>query len=105
MATKTNQKAIRETKSKTAGYPNGGSFDTSAASSYPIDINPAETIQHILLPIVNTGVDLELTTTGGDVLTIPVETKSSIDSYAVDRAVIKNPTDATKRVAGGWAGE
>jgi len=104
MATKTNQKAIRETKSKTAGYPNGGSFDTSATASYPITIDPAETVQQVLLPIVGGEVDVEVTTTDGDVVTIPVDGKAAIDSYSAEKVVIYDG-GTTPRVAGGWAGE
>lgn len=83
-------------------YPSGASFDKT---TYPISLSPSETIHVIELSIVNTEVDVEISTTGGDTVTIPVDTKSSITSYKADSVTIKNPNDATKRTAGGWAGE
>ncbi|GAB3315239.1 hypothetical protein [Haloplanus salinarum] len=98
-----NERAVTvSTSVQTDTYDRGGDFDTS---TYPITIDPAETIQQVLLSIVNTEVDVEITTEDGDVVTIPVDSKSTIDSYSADEVAIQNPTDATQRVAGGWAGE
>jgi hypothetical protein len=84
------------------GYENGASFDSA---SYPITFDPQETIREILLSSVPTAVDVEITTISGDVITLPVDTKSSIDSFETDSFEIKNPTDGTKATAGAWAGE
>ncbi|MFB6255259.1 MAG: hypothetical protein ABEH58_00790 [Haloplanus sp.] len=101
-----NERAVTvATNVQTDTYDRGADFSASSASGYPIDLNPDETIQQVLLSIVKTEVDVEITTVDGNVVTIPVDTKSVIDSYSAESVSIKNPNDATKRVAGGWAGE
>jgi len=98
-----NERAVTvSTSVQTDTYDRGDDFDGTA---YPYTLDPEETIQQVLLSIVKTEVDIEITTTDGDIVTIPVNSKSSIDSYSADKVEIKNPNDATKRVAGGWAGE
>jgi hypothetical protein len=98
-----NERAVTvSTNVQTDTYDRGADFDTS---TYPITLDPDETIQQVLLSIVNTEVDVEITTTDGDVVTIPVDTKTTLDSYEAEKVVVKDPVDATKRTAGGWAGE
>jgi hypothetical protein len=99
-----NERAVSvSTSVKTDTYDRGDDFDT-AADGYPIDLSPAETIQHLLLSIVGGEVDVELTTTEGDIVTIPVDGKASIDSYSVESVSISDP-GSSPRIAGGWAGE
>lgn len=98
-----NERAVTvSTSVQTDTFDRGESFD---GSSYPYTFDPAETIQQILLSVVNTEVDVEITTTEGDVVTIPVNSKSTIDSYSAESVSIQNPDDATARTAGAWAGE
>jgi hypothetical protein len=100
-----NERAVSvSTSVKTDTYDRGGSFDTSGSDSYPIQIDPAETVQHVLLPIVGGEVGVEITTTDGDTVTIPVDGKATIDSYSAESVTIKDG-GTTPRVAGGWAGE
>jgi len=100
-----NERAVSVTTSvQTDTYDRGASFDTADGASYPIELNPDETIQHVLMSIVGGEVDVEVTTTDGDVVTIPVDGKATIDSYSAESVAIQDG-GSTPRVAGGWAGE
>jgi hypothetical protein len=100
-----NERAVTvSTSVQTDTYDRGGEFDTGAGDSYPITIDPAETVQHVLLSIVEGEIDVEINTTDGDVVTIPVDGKSTIDSYSAESVTIRDG-GTTPRVAGGWAGE
>jgi len=100
-----NERAVTvSTSVQTDTYDRGASFDTDDAESYPIELNPDETIQHVLLSIVGGEVDVEVTTTDGSVVTIPIDGKATIDSYSAEQVVIRDG-GTTPRVAGGWAGE
>jgi len=83
-------------------FRNGEDFDTT---TYPLTIDPVPTVQQILLSIVEGEIELDVTTTDGDVVTIPVDSKSVIDSYFVEEFTLRDPSGTTPRVAGGWAGE
>lgn len=99
-----NERAVSVTTSvQTDTYDRGGEFDTET-DGYPVNLSPAETIQHLLLSIVEGEVNVELTTVDGDIVTIPVDGKSTIDSYSVESVSISDPGTAP-RIAGGWAGE
>jgi hypothetical protein len=98
-----NERAVTvQTAVQTDTYERGDDFDTS---TFPIDLSPAETIQHVLLSIVENEVEVKLTTTDGDIVTIPVNSKSVIDSYSADEVLILDPAGNKPRIAGGWAGE
>jgi hypothetical protein len=98
-----NERAVTvQTAVQTDTYERGDQFDSS---SYPITLDPAETIQHVLLSVVNAEVAVEITTTDGDVVTLPIDTRSSIDSYTAEKVVIRDPNNSGARTAGGWAGE
>jgi hypothetical protein len=100
-----NERAVSvSTSVKTDTYDRGDDFDTGGGDSFPVEISPAETVQHLLLSIVGGEVDVELTTTEGDVVTLPVDGPATIDSYSAESvSIIDGGT--TPRVAGGWAGE
>jgi len=101
-----NERAVTvSTSVQTDTYDRGGEFDTGAADSYPVTIDPAETVQHVLLSIVGGEVEVEVTTEDGDVVTIPVDTRNTIDSYAAESVTISDPSGSAPRIAGGWAGE
>jgi len=101
-----NERAVSvQTSVQTDTYERGGSFDTDDGDSYPIEIDPAETVEQVLLSIVGGEVDVELTTEDGDTVTLPVDSKSSIDSYSCESVSILDSTGAAPRIAGGWAGE
>lgn len=101
-----NERAVSvSTSVETDTYDRGDDFDTGAGDAYPVELNPDETIQHVLLSIVEGEVDVEVTTTDGDVVTIPVDSKSTIDSYSADSVTISDPNGNAPRLAGGWGGE
>jgi len=83
-------------------YDRGDDFDTS---SYPVTLDPPEQIKELLLPIVQAEILVEITTVDGDIVEIPVDGKSTIDSYLADKVVLRDPKNNGTRVAGGWAGE
>lgn len=100
-----NERAVTvSTNVQTDTYDSGGSFDTGASDGYPVEIDPAETIQQVLLPIVDGEVEVEVTTTDGSTVTLPVNGKATIDSFSAEKVVIRDG-GTTPRVAGGWAGE
>jgi len=86
-------------------YDRGDSFDTSESDSYPITIDPAETVEQVLLSIVGGEVEVKLETEDGDVVTLPIDAKATIDSYSSESVTISDPGGNAPRVAGGWAGE
>jgi len=100
-----NERAVTvSTSVQTDTYDRGADFDTASGDSYPITIDPDETIQHVLLSIVGGEVEVEGTTTDGETVTIPVDGKATIDSYSFESVTIRDG-GTTPRVAGGWAGE
>jgi hypothetical protein len=100
-----NERAVSvSTSVQTDTYDRGGDFDTGAGDSFPVTIDPDENVQQVLLSIVGGEVDVEITTTEGDTVTIPVDAKATIDSYSAQSVSIKAGGSAP-RVAGGWAGE
>lgn len=97
-----NERAVNvSTNVKTGSYPRGADFDTSA---YPVELTPEETIQQLLLSIVGGEIAVEITTTDGDIVTVPVNNKSTIDSYDMESVTLKDPNGTAPRVAGAWAG-
>jgi len=86
----------------TNDYPEGGGFKSS---SYPITVNPSEVVKEIVLTVVDTSVDIEITTTSGTTFTLPVEAPASFEKWDIDEIRFLNPDDASQTVAGAWAGE
>lgn len=98
-----NERAVSvSTSVQTDTYSRGDSFDGPAL---PYTINPTETVEQLLLSIVGAEIDVEVTTVDGDVVTIPVDTKTTLDSYSAETVVLRDPGGNAPRVAGGWAGE
>jgi len=98
-----NERAVSvSTSVQTDTYARGDSFDGVA---FPYTIDPAETVQQVLLSIVGAEIAVEVTTTDGDVVSIPVDTKTTLDSYSAEKVVLRDPNNNTPRVAGAWAGE
>ena len=98
-----NERAVSvQTSVQTDTYQRGDSFDTSI---FPIDVAPPETVEQVLLSVVAAEVAVEITTVDGDIVTIPVDAKATIDSFSADEVHIRDPNNNMPRVAGGWAGE
>jgi hypothetical protein len=70
-----------------------------------VNISPSETIQQLLLSIVGGEIAVEITTTDGDVITLPIDSSAVIDSYDIQSLSINDPNNNGPRVAGSWAGE
>ena len=85
-------------------YPNGNSRDEDG-SGYPYSENPTETIRELGFQIVSAPVDVTITTTGGDVFTIPVASETVLNRWAIESVEIADPTNAAARVSWWWAGE
>jgi hypothetical protein len=101
-----NERAVSvSTSVQTDTYERGAEFDTGASDSYPVTLDPAETIYHVLLSIVEGEVDVKVTTEDGDVITLPVDSKTSLESYSADKVEIQDPSGNAPRVAGAWGGE
>lgn len=98
------QPPIRELNVSFSGNRNGASFDTASGATFPISINPTTVGKELFLSIVGGEVAIDLTV-GGDSIVIPVDTKTSIDSYVFEDATITDTSGTSPRVAGGWAGE
>jgi hypothetical protein len=87
------------------GFTRGGSFDTDSSSSFPITVDPLATVCEILLPVVASDIEVVITTTNDDVITLPITGPATIDSYRIDSFKITDPTNQQPRVAGAWAGD
>jgi len=83
-------------------FPFGGAGD---GSSYPVTIDPAETIRELALPIVAAEVSVEITTTGGSTFAVPVASPTVLDRWAIASAEIQDPNNNAARTAYWWAGE
>ncbi len=87
------------------GFTRGAGFDTNDSASFPISVSPSATVTEILLPVVGAELQLSITTTAGDVVSIPLTGPSVIDTWRVDSFEITDPNNSGARVAGAWAGE
>jgi len=100
-----NERAVTvQTSVRTDTFDRGDDFDTGGSDTYPITLDPDETIEHMLFPILEGEVSVELTTTDGDVVTLPLNGPGTIDSFSCESVTIKDG-GSTPRAAGGWAGE
>jgi hypothetical protein len=85
-----------------------GGFESGAivdGPKYPETFDPPGDVYVIEAPIIETEVELEITTTAGDTFTLPIDSAASITSYRIDTFTVKNPANAGARVVVGWAGE
>jgi len=86
-------------------YDRGADFDTGGADSFPVEISPSETVEQVLISVIEDEVGVEFTTEDGDTVTIPVTGPSTIDSYSSSSVTLTDTNGTAPRVAGGWAGE
>lgn len=89
---------------ETDNYSHGGAFDEDG-TTYPVEINPAETIQE--LTITQAGdVDAEITTTGGDTFALRLHGGVGVwDKWEIDSVTFRDPRGTNATVSGAWAGE
>ncbi|RYJ12748.1 hypothetical protein ELS19_01360 [Halogeometricum borinquense] len=89
---------------ETDNYPNGDGFDYDG-SAYPYTLNPAETIQELIITIAG-DVNMEITTTGGDTFSVPLAGGTgAFEKWEIDSVTFRDPAGTTARLGGGWAGE
>ncbi|WP_410765790.1 hypothetical protein [Haloferax sp. DFSO60] len=89
---------------ETDNYAHGDAFDFDG-SAYPYSLNPAETIQEL---IITTAGDIvaHITTTGGDTFDFPLAgSVVAVDKWEIDTVEFRDPNGTAARLAGGWAGE
>lgn len=89
---------------QTDNYDYGDAFDYDG-SAYPYTIDPAATIQELVITDAG-GIDAEITTEQGDTFTLPLAaTVGSWEGWEIDIVTFRDPAGTTARIAGGWAGE
>lgn len=89
---------------ETDNYPNGDAFSFDG-TAYPYTVNPAETIQELIITR-SADVVARITTTGGD--TFDIELAGSLPSFnfwEIDQVEFRDPDLTGAAIAGGWAGE
>jgi hypothetical protein len=86
----------------TNDYPEGDSGD---GSTFPVIINPPETIKELAFAIVSAEVSATITTVSGTTFDIPVASPVVVDRWDIDEVEITDPNNNTPRVAWWWAGE
>ncbi len=80
---------------ETNDYDIGNSFDVT---TYPLSINPSETIQEFI--VIQTGDDIEatITTNGGSVFTIPlVGSSAAFNHWNIDSVELQDPNGTGQR--------
>lgn len=89
---------------QTDNYQAGEAFDFDG-SAYPYSLNPAETIQELLITDA-ADVIARITTIQGDTFDFPLAgTTGSFEGWEIDSVEFRDPNTTTARVSGGWAGE
>ena len=89
---------------ETDDYDYGDAFDVDG-SAYPYLINPAETIQQLV--ITESGdVDARITTNGGDTFDLRLRGGTgAFDRWNIDSIEFRDPRGTAAALSGGWAGE
>ncbi|ELZ94906.1 hypothetical protein C440_07517 [Haloferax mucosum ATCC BAA-1512] len=89
---------------ETDNYAHGGGFDFDG-STYPYTLNPAETIQELVITIAG-NITARITTTGGDTFDLKLAGGTgTFDKWEIDSVEFRDPNGTNSRIAGGWAGE
>jgi len=90
---------------QTDNYPSGGEIKSST-DSYPIEVNPAETIQELNVTQHSDALVVEVHTTGGDVFeAFAGGTLGSRDKWEIDKVVVSDPDSSGATFSAEWAGE
>jgi len=86
-------------------YEHGNSRDVDG-SGYPYTESPAATIRELGFQVVAASAAVEITTTGGDVFTVPIEASGTVlNRWAIDSIKVTDPENKGGRIAWWWAGE
>jgi len=74
-------------------------------SAFPYTIDPSETIKEFAFAIVGAEIAAKITTTGGDVFTVPIASPTVVDRWDIDSVELQDPNGNAARIAWWWAGE
>jgi len=85
-------------------YAQGDVLDVDG-TAYPYTLDPAETIEELLIHDVGASIDAEISTTGGSTFTIPVDGPATFNRWAVDSVTFRDPDATSAQLAASWAGE
>lgn len=89
---------------QTNNYGAGAGFDHDG-SAYPYALNPAETIQELLIT-ESADVVARITTIQGDTFDLPLAgAVGSFEGWEIDQVEFRDPNGTAARIAGGWSGE
>jgi hypothetical protein len=91
-----------ETQSETT-YPQGGDFNKDG-SAYPYTLNPAETIQELILTKIG-DIELTVTTSGGDTIVVDVDSAAVFNRWEIASVQFSDPNATSAQLAASWAGE
>ena len=83
----------------------GGSEVAETAADYPIEFSPENSTIYELL-VFESGADttVEITTSGGSVITVPLNGRTAVlDGWEISSVTISNPND--QRTIAAWSGE
>lgn len=84
-------------------YPNGGDFN-KAGGTYPYTLNPAETIQELVVTKVG-DIEMDITTTGGQVVTVDLDSPAVFNRWEIDSVDFRDPNNTSAQLAASWAGK
>lgn len=87
----------------TNNYDNGGSF---SISSYPHTIDPADSIEELLIFETGAEITVDVTTNQGNTITgIPLRgATAAITAWDIDSVTFNDPTGSGASTYGAWAG-
>lgn len=89
---------------ETNDYDYGDAFDHDG-SAYPYEINPAETIQELIITEAG-DVVARITTVGGDTFDFRLRgSNGAFNRWNIDKVVLRDPQGTAAPISGGWAGE
>ena len=85
-------------------YPSGGAV-VEDGTTYPVTIDPTETIKELGFQIVAAEIEVSITTTGGSTFTFPVASETAFDTWDVDSVELTDPKNNESRTVVWWSGE
>ncbi|MFC7131655.1 MULTISPECIES: hypothetical protein [Salinibaculum] len=94
---------------ETDNYSEGGVFAAggNSGNAYPLEVNPAETIQEIIVTQVGDAIVADYTTVSGTTLTdVPLNGRTlTQDTLELDSITLKDPDGTGALTEGWWIGE
>ncbi len=91
---------------ETNDYPNGGEVAAPDVDSYPVALNPAETIEELIVTQNDSALDVEIHTNGGDVFyAFRGGAEGVRNRWKIDKVVVSDPETSGATFTAEWAGE